>query len=156
MELSQSLSELAGEAYGWFEHKTRNNGEGFVTLKDGRDEWVNDLVYAAHGDFGPDDYRYNAIQNALRHIADNDTDEDSASDFADSEVDVYTAERFAWLASNLQRAGYVDEAREDLGPTGSVVDDIGRGQYLELQEVYSSVVGSLEARLEELESEENA
>lgn len=146
------LAELAGQLYDAFEQRSRN----FTTLKDDAPEWIRDLVYAAHGDFGPDDYRYNAIQDAAGYMHDNPSEdpEEGSHDFADSNVDVYNADRYRWLASNLNRASYVDEATEEFGPAENVTDAIGRGQYMELQEIYSSVLSSLHDHLEQMEEEE--
>lgn len=148
------LAELAGQLFDAME--TRQRGEDSITvMKDDAPDWVRDLVYAAHGDFGPDDYRYEAIRSAAGFLHDNpSTDpDDAASEFADDQVDVYNAKRYAWLASNLNRAEYVDEATEEFGPAENVTDAIGRGQYLELQEVYNSVLQSLRDLQEEEEEE---
>jgi hypothetical protein len=132
MPATMTLAELAGEA-----------------LNDSSPDWVSVLVYEAHGNFLPDDWRYSCIRSALEFIHDNDADEDSSHEFADGEVDVYTNERFAWLSSSLRRADYVDQAVEDFGsnPEAGIVDQIGLGQYAEAQEVYASVISSLEDEL---------
>src|SRR6266516_1712460 len=110
-----TLESLAREAAGWFETAERPDGESFTRTKDGTPEWVTDLVREAHGDdFLPDDWRYATISDALNFLAD-DGDPDDAGEFADQAVDVYTGARFAWLASNLNRAGYVDEAVAEFG-----------------------------------------
>ena len=145
-----TIQDLAREASEWFETRQRDNGDTFFTLKDGRPDWVQDLVHAAHGeDFLPDDYRYRWTYGALEFIADADGDPlDDVGEFADLAVDTYTSERFAWLASNLQRAGYVDEAVEELGrPDGGIVEMIGLGQYAEASEVYGLVCRALDERL---------
>lgn len=152
-----TLATIAREASHWFETKPRTNSdETFVSLKDGRPNWLVDLVHEGHGGILPDDWRYSTIEAALDHIADNDLEDENEAreadaEFADEAVDVYTAARFAWLASHLSRQGYVDEATEDFGPAESVADAVGRGQYLEAREVYESVVTSLVDRLDELE-----
>lgn len=150
------LAELAGQLYDAME--TRQRGEDSITvMKDDAPEWVKDLVFAAHGDFGPDDYRYEAIRETAGFLHDNPSidPDDAASEFADDQVDIYNANRYRWLASNLNRAGYVDEATEEFGPAENVTDAIGRGQYMELQEVYNSVLQSLRDHLEEAEAEED-
>src|SRR4051812_18222176 len=109
-----AMQKLAGEASEWFQRVERGE-ETIVTLKDGRPDWLQELVYTAHGDFGPDDWRYQAIEAAIDAIHDASEDADRSEighDFADSHVDVYTGARLAWLASNLNRPGYVDEACE--------------------------------------------
>jgi hypothetical protein len=153
-----TTSSIAGEAYDWFTRQERGD-ETITVLKDGAPEWLTDLVYEAHGEFLPDDWRYQTIRNALGHIHDNSLDsedemQDSAHEFADGNVDTYNHARAQWLASNLNRAGYVDEAVEEFGHHEyGIYGDIGLGQYRESEEIYQGVCESLQARLEELEDE---
>lgn len=67
MTAEKTLQELAGEAARWFETKTRDNGDVFVSLKDGHPEWLQELVWHAHeaGAMLPDDYRYGWSYEAL-------------------------------------------------------------------------------------------
>lgn len=148
-----TITELAAEAAEWFE--TRGGRE---FLKEGRPEWVYELVREAHGDFFPDDWRYACTAAALEAIRDADASEldDAGASFADDQVDTYTAGRFEWLSSHLQRAGYVDEAVDELGapnPDG-IVERIALGQYAEALEVFGLVLAELRDRAEELELEE--
>lgn len=89
------------------------------------------------------------IRSALDWIAENGFVEDDGAqhEFADAEVSVYTGERYAWLASNLNRQGYINQAVSDLGvePTADVAEMIGWGWYMEAREVFDSVVESLKA-----------
>lgn len=155
-ETTQTISDLAGEAYSYFERAERTDGDHYTRTKDGTPEWVRDLVHDAHGGlFLPDDWRYDAIWNALGAIHDSgaeDADDldDLAHEWADGEVDVYNAARTEWLASSLDRAAYVDEAREQFGTEGAdLFDQLGSGQYVELTEVFGSVRQSLENRMDE-------
>jgi len=145
---TKTTAELAAEAYAWLETATRDDGTEYTHQKDGAPEWLKELVYAAHGDFGPDDWRYDAIHSALGAIDDAGVDADLDElehEWADGHVDVYTAARFAWLASNLNRQSYCDEAREEFGLDGSdIAEQIGSGQYFEAREVFQSVRSSLE------------
>jgi hypothetical protein len=154
-----TLDQLAHEAYDQFEYAERPDGETFERLKDGAPEWVHELVREAHGEFLPDDWRYDAIKSALAHIYDTgpeDADDVDPHEFADQHVDVYTSARLAWLSSNLQRASYVDEAASEglIDPDTDEVGRIGVGQYMEALEVMGSVLESLRERLEEIEDEE--
>lgn len=144
--MTTTTQERATEALSWFETARRDEDDpesSFVRTKDGAPEWVTALVYAAHGEFLPDDFRYQAIRSALQWIA--DEGEDDAYEFAYSEADVYTSALIDWLGSNLRRIGYVDEAAEELGPVAGIVEAITRGQAAELAEVYQSVRDSLES-----------
>ncbi len=162
-----TVHTLATEAASWFETATRTDGENYTRCKPGVPGWVTDLVYDAHGDMLPDDWRYSAVRDALDAIdeAGEDADLDDLSfEFAVGAVDVYTGARLAWLASHLSRPGYVDEGIEEMGggrmsdgeygrgggePLG-VIDMIGHGQYREAHEVFSSVRTFLETRADEL------
>lgn len=142
-----SIQTLAAEAYGYRERKTRDNDESYVVVRDGAPEWIGELCQYAHGDMLPDDWRYGAIFAALGAIADlgdgADLD-DYAHDFADGMVDTYNGARLAWLGSHLSRAGYCDEAAEDLGGSSDgITGAIALGQYAEALEVYGLVVDFL-------------
>lgn len=162
--MATTIQTLAKEAAQWFETARRatgdtetgprEDGDEFVRLTEGRPEWIAEMVQDAHGDMFPDDWKYLTISAACEWIADNDDPLDTSSDFADSMVDVYTGRRFAWLASNLNRAGYCDEALENgmIDLKGGIVELIGAGQYEEAGEIYGSVLSSIEARLAEVKS----
>jgi hypothetical protein len=154
-----SIAQLAQEAYDYFVTDTRpRSDETFTKTRDDAPEWVTDLVRSAHGDFLPDDWRYESIRSALGFIADNEVDgdelDDLASEWSDQNVDTYTGQRLAWLSSNLNRAGYCDDAAAEFGFDSSegIAQWIGMGQYMESGEVWASVVNTLRERLEELQS----
>lgn len=145
-----SVQEAARVAYGWFESAERPvvPTEVFYRLREGRPDWVRDLVYAAHNDMLPDDWRFQCIMSACEYIAGSEGDdiEDAQNGFADGYVDVYTSSLLAWLSSNLRRLSYCDEALEEFGPAAGIAETITRGQYLEAVEVFGSVLASLEAQ----------
>lgn len=150
---TDSIRGLAGMMAGAFETARRETGEDesepYVRLREGSPEWMSDVVRAAHddGEMLPDDWRYSTIRSAVECIAESDDPEDAAHEWADAEVDVYTSARFAWLASNLRRAGYVDQAQDEGITEGSerIVSLIGLGQYNEAREIYSQVLEALGA-----------
>jgi hypothetical protein len=156
-----SVQSLAAEAYACFEQARRatgdtatgprEDGERYWRTKDGTPDWVRDLVHAAHGGMLPDDWRYATIAHALESLA-RGTDPDDSGEFADGYVDVYNHDRLTWLASYGYRQGYVDDACAQFGTLAdaSIMDRIGLGQYLEASEVFSSVVSSLEDRMDEV------
>lgn len=163
-----TFHELAGEAYGCFERKQRprrgldtSDPESYATLKDGSPDWLQDLVRSAHGDFLPDDWRYEAIHSIIGGISDSGADdrreyEERSHEDLDGIVDTYNGERTAWLASNLQRGAYCDEGVEELGGDNlDIFERIGLGQYMEAQEIMASVLDSLTERMETLEMEED-
>jgi hypothetical protein len=147
-----TVETVANEASAWFETATRGDGETYTRTKDGCPEWVQELVYDAHGDFGPDDWRYDCIRAAVDAIADG-ADEDDPGEFADQHADVYTARGLAWLASNLNRVGYVDDAVSEYGydEGRGIAGMVALGQYAEASEVFASVAQSLADRLNAIE-----
>lgn len=161
-----TIQELAGEAARCFEVATRADGSTFTRVKDGSPEWVSELAREAHGRDGdgspamlPDDWRYKTTAAALEYIAElseyAQPDEERFG-FADQAVDVYTADRLEWLGSNLRRAGYCDDAVDELagGESPDTIDRIGLGQYAEALEVIELVLEALEAQRDELEAAE--
>ena len=53
-----SIQKLAEQLSAAFETKKRNDGQEFVSLKDGSPEWMTDVIRATHGDKLPDDTVY--------------------------------------------------------------------------------------------------
>jgi len=157
-----TIAELAGEVYSQRERKTRDNGDAFECFKDGAPEWMTDVMHAAHDTMFPDDWRYACAFAACSEIhdcaEDRDADElqDLAHEFADGYVDTYTAARTAWLASNLHRLAYCDEAVEEglVAADADISDRIAVGQYAEALEVFGAVVGALAERANELSDTE--
>lgn len=146
-----TVQTLASEAAGWFETAERVEGDSdtrYTRTKEGRPDWVHDLVWSAHGDGAllPDDWRYACILAALYAISEADDVDEYATEFADGYVDVYTSERLAWLASHASRVEYVDEATAEIGNPGmDTLARIGLGQYQEAHEVYGLVVRELKS-----------
>lgn len=140
-----NVQELAEQLFKNLERRQRpNSDETFVTIREDAPEWVQPVVFAAHGDFLPDDWRNEAIRSAAAALADG-ADPDDGGEWADSQVDTYNAARYAWLASNINRAGYCDEAQEAgiASESASVAELIGAGQYMEASEVWSLLVQAL-------------
>jgi hypothetical protein len=142
---TMDIHERAGEAYDWFETAKRpTSDESFTRLRNGAPQWVQ------HGDLLPDDWRYEAIRAALGAIHDlgEGTDlDDFASEWADQQADAYTAARFQWLASNLERQAYCDDAVSEglVAPEAGIAERVGIGQFMEAREVFESVRQSLAA-----------
>lgn len=159
METTTTTHQLAEEAASWWETASREDGSKFDRLKDGRPEWLHDLVREAHGRdhdgspaFLPDDWRHEFARGAIDAIAyageDADLD-DVEHEFADGAVPAYTSERLAWLSSHLQRPGYCDEAAETFGAEErELVDRVALGMYAEAREVFGIVRRELESRAE--------
>lgn len=154
-----TIEELAGQAYDAFERVERGD-KTITTLKEEHrndHDWIYELVQSAHGDFFPDDWRYDAIRSALGEIHDAGGNlDDLGSEWADNYVDTYTGARLEWLASNLNRPGYCDEAVEEglVEPEADIVQRIGIGQYMEAREVWGLVTSALEEELESRETDD--
>lgn len=145
-----NIQELADYAEQFFEQKTRPDGTRFWTLKDRHPTWLKDLVFKAHEDMLPDDYKYEYVVDALEALSEGD-DPDSPRD----EADVYNSDLLKWLSSHGERSGFVDEATKEFGhhPDLGIMGDIMYGQSAEKEQVWYSVVGSLNSRLEDIEME---
>jgi hypothetical protein len=144
---TETVQTLAQRMVDAFESKTRATGETFYSLREGTDrEWMSDVVHAAHGEMFPDDFKYATVLAVCEALADGtDLAGDDFHEWCDSQVDIYDRERADWLASAPgTRAAYVDEARFEFGGGETpLLDQLGRGQYMEIAEIAQSVVDSL-------------
>lgn len=140
-----TVTELAQNA-----NKYLYRDGGKVLCRDGAPEWVTDLCRKAHGEFMPDDWRYEFTQDALTAFEE-ELDCPSVDDLYP-----YTADRLRWLSSNLNRPGYCDEAQKEYGLTGGVLELIAAGMECELHEVCDLVHSALENRAELLDSDPHA
>ena len=138
--MNKAVNELAKEALEWFTTDTRDNGEEFVKTKEGRPDWLENLIFTAHGDMMPDDYRYKFILDALEIIA--NSDQEAELDYPEIEADIYTRDLTAWLHSRNDRICYLTEALEEY----EIKDGfwaLQEAQLREREEVYFSVLNSL-------------
>lgn len=147
---------LADEFARNLERKTRDNGESFICLRDGAPEWMKEAIREAHGDMLPNDwsYRFAAaivedIAERLRDDCDADFD-DMSGEIVDSAIPVYTGERLAWLASNLNRLAFCDTAASDglVSESSDMAERIAAGMYLELQDIAGAIWAAISAEAE--------
>lgn len=131
-----SIEDKAKEALGWLVSDKAREGKTF--LRDGAPERVIDLVREAHGDFLPDDYRYEYIKESLELIAQDVEDAEESL-----EADTYNADLLKWVSSNLNRMAYVDQALEEC-KCAFLGEYLAIGQLTERQEVFTLVLSSLE------------
>ena len=149
-----TINELADEFSRAFVLLHRQDGSPYFVLRDGSPEWMRDAAMKAHGDFMPDDTRYEFILDAL-HIIANGANLDEAEDSL--EADIYNANLLRWVSSNLVRMGYVDEAMEEIGGEfDSLASALQLGQLAERREVLYAIWKELEAMADEGEEEEDA
>lgn len=140
------IEELAKLAITYFISKQRDDGSVYWTTRDDRPEWLQELIRKAHAGYLPDDWKYEFILSALHIIADSDEDNYSES-LADS-IDVYTSELTKWLASHIDRVNYVNESLQVMDKPDDLITLVSNAQYLEREEVFYSVLSSLEKEVE--------
>ena len=118
-----------------------------------KDDTYQELMHVAHGDMLPDDWRYQMIHDSLIVMSETD-DEDDVFEMLDNQVPVYTHELMAWMGSSNSRYSYVDEAIEEFGKGDSIINDIMRGYYQELNEVYYLIEGWINEKLDDMEDDQ--
>lgn len=97
----------------WFEMKSRELGESFVTLKDGHPEWLKDAIHEAHNTDLPNDWIYIECEKACRAIDDGSLkDNDDVHEHADLCVDIYTRDLYQWAADMCHTSTYSNARSE--------------------------------------------
>lgn len=150
--MSEAMRAVANKASTYFVWRKRDNGEDFVSLADGRPDWLQDAVREAHGDMLPDDRIYRLCSEACEAIGDWAGEEDG-NIWAESQVNAYTADRLRWALSHLDRLALAEEEYEATGypsdGTVSVCDILATGQAAEASRVFEAMWNALAARVEE-------
>lgn len=150
--MDKTIQDLASDVLKQMTQSTRDNGEKFFHLKEDSPDWMQDLCRDAHGRMGPDDFIYQFIFESLDALSNDDDTDDARNSL---EADCYTSDLTSWLSSSNGRMGYVDDAVNDgLVNTSnfSLSDALMAGQLQEKNNVFESVLSSLESHLEELEA----
>jgi hypothetical protein len=168
MESTKTVQELASELSKAFETKTRDNGDEFVSLKDGSPQWMTDAIHKVHGDKMPDDHIYLFCEMAASAMADCEREDEDSLREAIEEIEplIYTHQQMEWFAGNYE---YCDQAIEqglweshpNVNPYGNrtnnpqtygqVTDLLAIGMALHIQEVGFAL---LDALTEESDSRE--
>ena len=149
--------ELAAQYLEYFETFTRDSNPNRTLYKtrDDRPEELHELIYEAHGDMLPDDWRYRFIYDALTAIS--ECESDDLND-VELEPDIYTYEYLDWISSRNSRMGYCDDYLIEFGELkveeGYTDKLITNGQWMEKMEVFYIVKNRLEQLAEELTEEE--
>lgn len=147
-----TVQALATHARAFFAQDKRTNGDDFWKTEDAP-EWLSTLCMDAHESMFPDDWKYGFIVEVLDALSSDEHDDpEEARDSL--EPDIYNRDLLLWLASHLERAGFVDEAVSEYGghSDNGIIGDIGMGQLHEMHQVFGSVLQSLKARLAEVEA----
>lgn len=139
-----TVQELAAKYVACAQRRTRDNGEKFWVFEP-EDEDLEDLIFKAHGDMLPDDWRYSFVVDALREIQDA-TDKWLDEPGFDYTQDLSNYQATVWLGSHGSRSSYVDDHIQDYGideKKFSVISAILNGYAAEKEEVFFSVLSSL-------------
>lgn len=145
--MENDLSALAAEGYRALTWKSRGNKEIVVRMDDAP-EWLDEIVRSAHAGIMPDDWTYEVIKEAFSDISDENTD---SHEFGDS-ADIYNSDLLDWTRDFPGAAGYIDEAREELGDARDFYHSIQMGQYLARRMIFDRVLEGLQDVLDEIES----
>jgi len=147
-----TIQELASHYSKMFIRDIRDDGTEYVKTIDDRPEELTELIYDAHGNMMPDDWKYKFIEESLNQIA--ETEDEDDLDFPNIEPDIYNSVLLQWLSSNLTRAEYFDEAVEEYGWNDEgFYWNLMAAQVKEKEEVYFSVLSSLRKIKENLEED---
>ena len=157
--------KLIRDFYNSFEWRKRPNGEEYVG-RYMKNKSYNKLFREIHGtEIMPDDFRYKTIYYILENLFEYSVDwkeiinsntlreafEDHGHEIIDGLVPIYNTERTNWLDSSITRASYVDEAREQglIANDTPLIEQIGCGIYVEIQELYNNIISALGEYIEE-------
>lgn len=137
------INEKAQALYDALETKTRDNGDKFVSLKDGSPEWMTQVIREIHGDKLPDDTTYEFIERCARAIEDVDAGEmqDAISEI---EPDCYTNDLTGWLHARADHVYYLTQALEDYGPFDDGFKLLATAQKMHIDEIGSALIAALE------------
>ena len=139
-----AIEKLAQKSLGHF-----GNRDGRVVKRKDAPEWIQNLIYEVHehGNILPDDFKYKFILDAIDSIADGDTDDRWV------EGDIYTGDLLDWFVFDVSKIGYVNDAVEENGYPGDIIEAIRMGQLKERLEIFNIVLAALELELDEEEEE---
>jgi hypothetical protein len=149
---TQSVQKLAKRLTEALETNKRNNGDDFVSLKDGSRSWMTDVIRSVHADKLPDDTVYALIERCADALTDADEDADPQDVISEIESDIYTSDLTEWLHARVDHIAYVDEVlSEGLITDGATV--LMRAQKKQIDEVGYALVSALEEAAEGMDGE---
>ena len=133
----ECITKKAREALRWFTTEDTDRGP-IVTLKEGRPEWVADMVYNCHDGRLPQDWIFEAVEEALCALDDNGSDVESARQ--SMEPDVYDYDLTEWSRAFPE---YVDDAIKE-ARFSNHFDLLQYAQASHKQEIFDTVLNALE------------
>jgi hypothetical protein len=131
----------------------QSDSEPFVTLSDDCPEWFHQAVMEAHGVELPNDWVYAMCRAIVAELEGFDADADVydvANDVADALLPIYNADRVAWLAENIGRSSWGDDAKS-LGLTqepSDIFGDLGTGIYCQLRFITETLFAAIQENAE--------
>jgi len=141
-----TIQKLAEEALKYFVRKSVPRE--YLTMGSDRPQWVFQMAMNAHNDMLPDDYKFEFIVEALTQISEHeDLDE------IEMPEEIYTSNLTKWLASNLRRPSYCDDA---LSEYGGDLDDTVKLLALGYQNEQREVLGLVRSFLEKQQLKDEA
>ena len=146
---TKTVQELAEELNSNLTTKERTNGDKYVCMKE-EIEWQKEIVFAAHADMLPDDWKYRFIEKAACALAESEAGNEEES-IDEIEPDVYTSDLTAWLHSHNGRVYYLTEALEEFDSKDGF-QALSIAQQLEIREVAHAVLDGLRQYAESLEA----
>jgi hypothetical protein len=108
----------------FFETRTRDNGDKFVTCIDTTPEWLAAAIRDAHQGDMPSDWTYATILAVCEAIDDGSIDEDRIGEFADAHVDIYTKAIYQWAADMCMRAQALDDLNASLTKCDAAIAEL--------------------------------
>jgi hypothetical protein len=152
MSDTTSIQKLAADLSKALETKKRDNGQEFVSLKDGSPEWMTQVIRSAHGDKLPDDTVYSFIEKAADALANASEDAEPSDVILELEPDPYTAGLTAWLHARVDHVYYLTECLEE-NPYDDGFQLLAAAQQKQIHEVGYALVSALEEAAESIEDE---
>jgi hypothetical protein len=155
MTNTQSIQKLAEQLSAAFETNKRNDGNEFVSLKDGSPEWMTDVIRSAHGNKLPDDTTYKFIERAADALADSDEQSDPYEVIQEIEADIYTSDLTAWLHARVDHVFYLNEVLEECSGISDGAQLLMAAQKKQIDEVGYALVSALQNAAEQMEADES-
>ena len=125
------------------------NGEIIIVRREGSPDWMQDVIFKAHGDRMPSDDVYDRIAHIVSNLSglDDDADEDAINDCLNElEPDVYTPDLTKWLHDRNDNIYYLETAIQNGARDGFQL--LAMAQYEYIYEIANALVGALREQAE--------
>lgn len=151
------VKTLATQLDAAFDHRTRDNGDAFVCLKDDSPEWMTTIIRTAHGDKLPNDTVYAIIECCADAIASYGVEGKYAAQDAITEIEpnAYTHELTGWLNARVDHVYYLTQALQECEPKDGF-QALAIAQQLQIREIGDALVSALTTLADEWTEAEDA